>query len=127
MTIDSFLKWGRSGATIEPGAAGADGGVMGKRNPSFPSRGHRSRAPRRLLSVRRGGPGTVASLTARGKVRTSMRTSLLAISLILTLLPGLFAPPALAQQEQAEDNAGPPLRGSPRDVDAGKRALSEWW
>jgi len=56
-----------------------------------------------------------------------MRTSILAISLILTLLSGLIAPPALAQQEQAEDNAGPPLRGSPRDVEAGKHALKEWW
>src|SRR4051794_22293691 len=71
----------------------------------------------------RGGRETVASLTARGKVRTSMRTSILAISLILTALSAA----ALAQQEQPEDNAGPPLRGSPRDVEAGKRALKEWW
>jgi hypothetical protein len=52
-----------------------------------------------------------------------MRTPIVAISLVLTLLSGQTR----AQQEQPEDNLSPPLRGSPRDVDAGQRALKEWW
>ena len=48
---------------------------------------------------------------------------ILAISLFL----GGLSAPLLAQQEQAEDAAGPPLRGSPRDVEAGQKALREWW
>ncbi|MEA2707711.1 MAG: alpha-L-fucosidase [Phycisphaerales bacterium] len=52
-----------------------------------------------------------------------MRTSILVISLVLAVLSGQTR----AQQEQAEDNQGPPLRGSDRDVAAGRRALKEWW
>src|SRR5688572_10364771 len=51
---------------------------------------------------------------------------ILTISLILAILSGR-ASSAFAQQEQPEDNQGPPLRGSPRDVAAGRAALDEWW
>src|SRR5438046_1888490 len=48
------------------------------------------------------------------------------ISILLVILSPL-APLAWAQQEQAEDNRAPAMRGSPRDVAAGEKALADWW
>src|SRR5688500_66072 len=45
----------------------------------------------------------------------------------LSLVLGVFCSAARAQQEQPEDNRPPELRGSPRDVAAGQRALHGWW